>query len=265
MIGWLVSLVVTLAISALSLVPTTVDARLGEALTRDLRAQVDPGAEARVHVEGDPIFQLPWGNVPHVQVVAHGLHAQGFPIHEVELDLDHVHLAPGVVFGHRPPRLLSPADARVAVRISRQDLQTAVETLLSRVKPGELAFDLPLLGHVTPALESPKVTLAGDRLTLTGDVVLKPGAMPRGFEASVGLGVREGYALVITRPSLSIAGMTIPNFLLAGLANRLPPLFDLTTLPLPPGRWQLQAPVVSSEAVELRANGTLSQLVSPAR
>ena len=257
---WLLSLVLTLAISLSALVPGTLDARLGTDLTREARLHIDPAAVAVVHVQGDPVLELPWGIVPKLDVRLTGLHARGLALSEVRIGLAHVHVSPWVVLAHQPPQLLEPAQARLAVRLGRADLQAALDQQLATLTPGRFEVDLPLLGHVAPALSAAKLQLGGGRVEVSGDVVLKPGAAARRFSLSAALITLDGTQVILSEPRLSLAGVAVPVFLLQPLVQRLPALLKLTDLPLPPGTWKMESPAIATDSVELRASGTVVAL-----
>lgn len=259
MTAWLATLVLSLLISLTATIPGTLDARMSQALTRAARERVAPGVTATVHLDGDPVFQLPWGVVPHMTVHLHGLQVQGFPLADASADLTHVHINSGAVLGHEPARLLEPAGVTLAVRLARADVQTRLSAALAKLPPQALAFDIPLLGHITPTLSDVRVRVADGRVVLDGLVALRPGAKPRSVSASFGFDVLGGRRLVVTDPHVALGGVALPSMLLAPLTRRVT-LLDVRSLPLPDGRWTLQPPLIDADGLELRVAGTVTQL-----
>jgi len=257
--AYLISLIVTLLISASAAVPGVIDARLSDDLTREARQHLGPQVTAQARVIGDPIFQLPAGNVPHLDVDLAGISAGPVPISRLHVGLDQVRVNTWAVLAHQPVRLLAPAPAQVEVRLARTDLQALLDRALARLKPQDFAIDLPLVGHVQPAVSEAHVLLEDGRFAVSGQVRLKPGSAPKAFAASIGLGVEGGDRLVAIEPRLSLGGQAIPAFLLGSFARGLS-LISLHDLQLPPGEWTLDAPTIQPDGLVLRMHGTLQDL-----
>lgn len=257
--AYLVSLVVTLLISLSSLVPVGIDARLSDEVTKAARKDLGPDTTVQVHVIGDPVLQLPFGVVPHLNADARHLKGWGFPISNVHVELDDVRVSPWTVFGHQPAHLLAPAPARVDVQLARADMQAALDLAVKRSEPGQLAFELPLLGKVDPQVVEAHIELSEGRAGVAGQVRLKANAIPKPFAISMGVAVEEGKYLVPVDPRVSLGGQAIPGFLLAAMTRELGHLITVQDLGLKEG-WTLDSPAIAPDGVTLKAHGTLTDL-----
>jgi hypothetical protein len=250
-------LIVTLLISASSLVPGAIDARLSDDLTREARKQLGPETTVHAHVAGDPVLQLPWGVVPHLTADVAHLETHGLPISLIHVELDDVRVGAWTLLAHQPPHLLAPAPARVEVRLTRTDLQAILDKAVEKLKPADFALDLPLLGHVQPRVSDVRVNLADNRFAVSGQVRLKEGAAPRTFSASIALGVAGGDRIVATDPRVALGTQAIPSFLLGSLIKGPVTLVHLADLGLPAGKWTMDAPAIEPDGLAVRVHGTL--------
>jgi hypothetical protein len=258
MLGWFVSLSLALLIALGSLVPGVIDRTLTEELQKRLGSQ----GTASVHVEGDPLLQLPFGYIPKVEARLTGYKLQEFAVHQVDLRLNDLHLDPGQMFNRRAV-LQGPVGASLAIRLNGENLQQAVTALesrgLFRNLHGEVEFFGRRLGG-TVNIQTPTVQLSDDRLGVSGQAEIMETGVRLPFTASAGLAIANRSQVILERPELAVNGRTIPPALFTPQLARFNPLLDLRQLKLPAGEWALTGLQIKPEGLVVKADGKLTAL-----
>lgn len=258
MLGWFISLSLAIIIALGSLIPGTVD----RILTQELQTRLGPQGTATVHVEGDPFLQLPFGVVPRVEARLYGYRLAEFAIREVTLSLKDLQLDPGALMARRAV-LKAPAGADLALHLSNQDLQQALDQLdrrgVFRNLRGEVQFFGRRLGGTVNVL-SPTIRASDGRLLVTGEAELLETGVRMPFTASTGLAVEHRRQIVLDNPQVAVNSRVIPPALYAAQLERFGTLLDLDQLRLPPGEWGIEALEIKPDGLTVRAGGTLTAL-----
>lgn len=258
MLGWFISLSLALLIALGSLVPGLID----RTLTAELQKRVGSQGIASVHVEGDPLLQLPFGYIPKVQAKLTGYRMQEFAVHQVDMQLNDLRLDPGQMFNRRAV-LQGPVGASVAIRLNGENLQQAIAAMetrgLFRNLRGEVQFFGRTIGGTVNIL-TPTVRLSDDRLLVTGEAELQETGVRLPFTASAGLAIANQTQVVLENPQLAVNGRSVPPALYAPQLARYNALLDLKQINLPPGEWALTGLDVKPEGLVVRAEGKLTSL-----
>lgn len=258
MLGWFISLALTLIIALGALIPGAVD----RVLTQELQARLGNQGTASVHVEGDPFLQLPFGIVPRVDATLKGYRLQEFAVREVALSLNDLHLDPGALMNRRAV-LTAPVGAAIAVKLGVDDLQQALTALDARGTfrnlRGEVEFFGRRIGGTVNVL-TPTVRLSDERLVISGEAELVETGARMSFTASTGLALRNQRQVVLVDPRLAVNGRPLPPALYAGQLARFNPLLDLSQIRLPPGEWALKDLDLTSEGLTVKADGRMNAL-----
>jgi hypothetical protein len=257
MIGWFVSLILVLVFSVGAWIPGAMDG----ALTAALQERLGATATARVHVEGDPLLQMPFGHVPVVEARLTGYRVMDVPVKQVTLRLTDVKVQPQEAFFSRRAVLQAPAGAWVAVEIEASALQAYLDRLVAGGAFNHMQAGIALFGRpVTASLRDPVLTLNGGRIGMTGIAEMSPSGARVPVEASAGLEIQDGSRLNLVAPQIKLNGQALPAFLLAGTVERFNPVLDLSTLQLPPGQWRLLALELTPAGATLKAGGEITAL-----
>lgn len=261
MLGWFISLALVVLFTIGSWIPGSVDG----ALTRALQERLGPTATATVHVEGDPLLQLPFGTIPKLEAKLTGYQVMDVPVKQVTLRLTDLHVNPTQAFFSHRPALLAPAGAWLAIDVDSQALQGYLDRLAAQGAFSRLNGQVTIFGQRfggTLNLLHPTLSLEGGRVGVAAEAeVLETGAhLP--VEATAGLAIDEGRRLVLTEPKVSLNGRALPSFLIASQITRFNPILDLDKLNLPPGQWRIVGLDVTPAGLTLKVGGQLTALPS---
>jgi hypothetical protein len=261
MIGWFISLALIVIFTIGSWIPGSVD----NTLTRALQERLGSRATAQVHVDGDPLLQLPFGYIPLLEAKLTGFSVMEVPVKLVTMHLTELHIDPAAaLIGHRAV-LTAPTDAWIALDVDASAVQGWVDRqaaagAFSRIN-GQVTFFGQKLGG-TLNLQDPVVTLDGGRVGLkaTAQVLETRAQLP--VEASARLVIEEGRRLVLAEPKLLLNGRPLPSFLIAPQLERFNPLVDIGRLNLPQGDWRLLGLDITPAGLTLKIGGQLTALPS---
>jgi hypothetical protein len=261
MIAWILSLLLTLLFSVGAAIPGT----LSDRLARELQKALDLPAPATVQIEGDPLFQIPFGRIPRLTAIVHGYQAAGLPISDITLGIQNLQLASNGLFGSSP-RLLVPAPATLDVRVSAADFQSYLDHLEAQGFFEAHTASITLFGRsLNVRLVHPIASLVPGRLVLSAQAQVPglPISMP--VQASFGIAIASATTLNLNDPRLEMNGNPVSGALFQGALQQLNPIFDLTQLHFPGRAWHLSKLNVASEGVTLEAAGELDRLEQTAQ
>lgn len=252
MLSWLLSLILTLILSAGAFLPGALD----RTLTHELQSRLGPEGTASVHLEGDPFLQLPFGHIPSLEARLENYALFGPRLATVYLRLTDLKLVPGELYARRAV-LAAPAGATLQAELTPEDLTAYMRALEAR---GALSgFKLPLVAGAV-AFREPRARFQAGRLVVSGLAEIASTGARLPLEASAGLAVDRGAQVHLTNLRLAINGQGVPGFLLAPLLDRLNPVADLEAMALPPGEWRIVSLDLAPRALRLRMAGTLTAL-----
>ena len=259
MIGWFISLALILIFTVGSWIPGSVDRTLTQALQERLGAR----ATAQVHVDGDPLLQMPFGYIPHLEARLTGLSVMDVPVKLVTMQLSELHLDPGAaLIGHRAV-LTAPTSAWIQMEVETAALQGWVDRMAAQGKfsriNGQVTFFGQRLGG-TLDLQHPTVAFDGGRVKLQAQALVLETQAQLPVEASARIAIEDGRRVVLAEPKLQLNGKPLPSFLIAPQVARFNPLVDLDRLNLPQGDWRLLGIDVTPAGLTLKIGGELTAL-----
>lgn len=259
MLGWLLSLLLSLLISAGAWLPGRAEADVAQELVRLTGAR-----SANVTVAADPLFQLPLGHIPRVRAHLAGYPVAGVPAGDLELELRDVRLDPLRLIASRDAVLVAPAPVRLSYEATAQSLHAAVHALEQRGAFAELPVELALFGRkLGPlTLSELSVGLAPERVAVKGLATLggTPFALP--FEVSARPVVVGERRIGLVEPRVLLNRRPLPEALVASELARLQ--LDLDTLALPGRDWRFAGLTVGPGGLRVGATGTLTALPAKA-
>jgi hypothetical protein len=259
MLGWFISLALVVLFTIGSWIPGAIDGTL----THALQERLGSTATATVHVEGDPLLQLPFGRIPLLEATLTGYRVMDVPVKQVTLRLTDVHVNPAEAFVAHRATLQAPAGAWLAIDVDAAALQGYVDRLTAQGAFSRLNGQVTIFGQRlggTLNLLHPTLSLEGGRLGLAAEAEVQETGARLPVEASAGLAIESGRMLVLTEPQVLLNGRALPSFLVAPQLARFNPILDLEKLNLPPGRWGILGLDVTPAGLTLKVGGQLTAL-----
>lgn len=256
MIAWLLSLLLTIVLSAGAFTPGAAERAIEQDLERAL------GVQATVRLQADPLLQLPGGHVPRLEATVNDYRLGPVAFDALGLTLIDLRIEPGALWLRRDVVLRSPAKAELSARVSTARLQSALSEAatagLLRGFPMEFSlFGRKLSGKLE--ITQPTIRLEAGRFVLGGVAGFEGTALRWPFEASAGLGVREGSQVSLVAPRLMLNGRSLPDALVAPQVEAFNPVLDLERLALPGEAWRIEALAIAPSGVTLRAHGVIER------
>lgn len=242
MIEWLLTLALIGVMGLGSLAPGAA----GTAIANQVASGLGPEARATAIVDADPVFDMPRGHYPHVDLDVTGAQLGPLPLAGLKVGLTDLWITGG-------NRLAQPAATKVRLVVREADAQAALLGMLGQVDVARL---LPLKG-LKPQLGDIDVKFTGGRVVASG--VAKDFVSDRSwtFEASATPSF-QGSSLRLGAPRLVLDGKAMPSMLLSiGLAQ-VRPLLTLDRAGLPGRDWVFTALKVEDGLLDLELAGVLT-------